>query len=80
MLVLDASLRWILFLFCFLICVFFPLLYFFLVLCFFTLCVFAAVVRSINKSGTKSEDSSVQTSHQDPLSCRQRPFTGNFSS
>lgn len=38
----------------------------------------AAVVRSINKSGTESKDSTVQTSLQDPLSCRQRPFTGKF--
>lgn len=36
------------------------------------------VVRSINKSGTKSEDSIVQTSQQDPLSCCQCSFTGNF--
>jgi len=56
--------------------------FFFLILfnCFFTLYAFAAVVRSINKSGTKSKDSTVQTSLRDPLSCRQRPFTGNFLS
>jgi len=36
------------------------------------------VVRSINKSGTKSEDSIVQTSQQDPLSCCKCSFTGNF--
>jgi hypothetical protein len=36
------------------------------------------VVRSINKSRTKSEDSIVQTSQQDPLSCNQCSFTGNF--
>ena len=39
---------------------------------------FSAVVRSINKSGTKPTDSTVQAFLQDPLSCRQRPFTGNF--
>lgn len=44
----------------------------------FTLCFFVVVVRSINKSGTKSEDSFVQTSQQDPLSCCQCSFTGNF--
>lgn len=58
------------------------LFFFFLILfnCFLTLYAFAAVVRSINKSGTKSKDSTVQTSLRDPMSCRQRPFTGNFLS
>lgn len=49
---------------------------FFYFICFLFICV--VVVRSINKSGTKSKDSIVQTSNQDPLSCGQCPFTGNF--
>jgi glucan phosphoethanolaminetransferase (alkaline phosphatase superfamily) len=44
----------------------------------FVVVVVVDVVRSINKSRTKSEDSIVQTSQQDPLSCCQCSFTGNF--
>ena len=56
------------------------LIFLFFIFLIFIFVVVVVAVRGLHESGTESEDSFVQTSHEDPLSCRECPFAGNFVS